>query len=284
MLNNIQAIVKHASARLVDSDSAKLDAELLLLHVLGKENRAYLYTWPDKIVTDEQLVTFNRLLDKRLQGLPIAYILGNKEFWGLPFKVAPSTLIPRPDTETLVESALTLALKKQQKSGHILDLGTGTGAIALALKSELPDWSITATDYKTEAIQLAKENSVLNQLDIDLYSGSWFDALPVQHEKFDIIVSNPPYIRENDPHLTEGDVRFEPLSALTAPLNGLQDIMHIIANAPTYLRPRGWILIEHGYDQKEDVIKLFEKGNYINIENIADLNGQARVTLAQYAF
>ncbi|UTW49229.1 peptide chain release factor N(5)-glutamine methyltransferase [Bacterioplanoides sp. SCSIO 12839] len=258
-------------------ESALLDAQLLLMDVLG-QNRTYLYTWGDKALTDEQRSQVNTLLEKRLNGEPLAYILGEREFWSLPFKVAPSTLIPRADTETLVEWALDLAANQQlPDTAKAVDLGTGTGAIALAIASEFPNWNITGVDFQAEAVELAQHNQqALKMKNAVIRQSDWFSALA--DEYFDLIVSNPPYIDEADPHLEQGDVRFEPSSALVAADKGLADLQHIIEQAPDYLNEGGWLLLEHGFQQADAVCELLKQRGFVQIENRKDLGGNPRIS------
>lgn len=254
------------------NDSAKLDAELLACLVLQK-NRAWLYGFSDQQLTQAQLQQLAPLLARRSAGEPIAYITGQREFWSLTLNTHPSTLIPRPDTETLVEWALELPLAS---NAQVLDLGTGTGAIALALASEQPKWQITGVDYSQEAVGLAKSNAQLNQLEhVQFQQSNWFESIA---GKFELIVSNPPYIDSQDPHLNQGDVRFEPHSALVADKQGLADIEHIISQAPKFLQPNGWLLLEHGYQQAMAVQQLLQQHGFKNIETKKDLAGQPRIT------
>ncbi len=280
---DIQTLIKAAEQQLIEAgltDSPRLDAELLLCHALSV-SRSYLFTWPDKKLETAQIQKFLPPLTQRLQGHPIAHILGTREFWGLELLVTKDTLIPRPDTETVVEA--TLSLIQQNRQGHavdILDLGTGSGAIALALKSELPNSSITAIDQSPAALTIAQQNANQHQLDIQLQQSDWFSAIQ-DTQRFDYIVSNPPYIEENDPHLTQGDVRFEPLSALTSGQDGLDDIRLITQQAWQQLNPQGWLLIEHGYHQAEAVAEIFKQARYSEIQLICDLSGNPRVTIGQ---
>lgn len=276
---NIEALVALAKTRLAESgsDSPSLDAAVLLCHVLQK-TRSYLLTWPEKVLTVEQQTEFDTLLTRRLSGEPVAYIIGEREFWSLPLKVSPSTLIPRPDTERLVELALE---KAEQIPGDILDLGTGTGAIALALASELPARHVFGVDLRHEAQQLAIENSQRLQItNVTFLQGSWFTPL-VEGIKFALIVSNPPYIEESDPHLEQGDVRFEPKSALVAEDNGLADIKYIAQTAREYLLAEGWLLFEHGYEQATAVQTILKELGYQAITTEQDYAGNDRVTLAR---
>ncbi|WP_137974067.1 peptide chain release factor N(5)-glutamine methyltransferase [Pseudomonas sp. F(2018)] len=265
------------SATLPDSPTARLDAELLLAAALGKP-RSYLRTWPEYEPSAEQLVAFATLLERRRNGEPVAYILGHQGFWSLDLIVAPHTLIPRPDTELLVETALQLAPATPRR---VLDLGTGTGAIALALASERGGWRVTGVDRIAEAVELAERNRQRLQLsNAEFRLSSWFDALA--GERFDLIVSNPPYIAAADRHLGEGDVRFEPMSALVAGADGLDDIRQIIDQAPLHLEAGGWLLLEHGYDQAEAVRGLLGAVGFAAVESRRDLGGHERISLGQW--
>ncbi len=259
------------------SETAKLDAEVLLLHSINKD-KSYLFAWPEASLNEQQSEQFNTLLEQRKLGKPVAHLIGEREFWSLPLKVNPTTLIPRPDTETLVELALNIANKEQ---GSCLDLGTGTGAIALALASELPFWHITGCDRIADAVALANENK--HSLAIGncrFVLSDWFSAF--EDEQFDLIVSNPPYIDPIDPHLSQGDVRFEPLSALISDKQGMADIETIINQSRHYLVDGGKLIIEHGYDQGKLVRDYFEKMAYKESITIKDLAGNDRVTYATW--
>lgn len=257
------------------SDSAQLDCELLLCFVLNKP-RAYLLTWPDTELSDGQFNKFNLLLERRINGEPIAHILGERGFWSLDLKVTSDTLIPRPDTERLVELALDIIPPRAQ--WNILDLGTGTGAIALSLAKENPSCFITATDQSNAALNVAEQNAKYNKIsNIEFIQSDWFSKLDKQ--QFNLIVSNPPYIRENDPHLQQGDVRFEPLSALTSGEDGLDDIRIIIKNSQKYLTENGVLLIEHGYDQADAVCDLLKAAHFVKVQNFKDYNDNPRVSV-----
>ncbi len=275
MSSTIAEILKHAE--LPESDTAALDAEVLLCHVLGKE-RVYLYTWPERELDSEQLSAFNQLLARRRQGEPVAYITGVREFWSLPLKVNPSTLIPRPDTERLVEVALEAL---SDGPFNVVDLGTGTGAIALALASERLNWQVTGVDQSADAVRLAQQNAQLNQLQrVQFREGSWCEDLP--SASFDLIVSNPPYIADSDPHLSQGDVRFEPASALVSPEQGLQDIVQIAKQSTRCLKTGGWLMVEHGFEQACAVRKIFETEGYCSVSSFQDLSGNDRVTAGRW--
>lgn len=261
----------------LSSESAKIDTELLLAFCLNK-NTTFLLTWPEQTLTQAQQIQFESLLKLRHAGHPIAHLIGFKEFWGLNFKVTPDTLIPRPDTEILVETALEKT--KNQQEGAMLDLGTGTGAIICALKSERPNAKAMATDFDQAALEVAQTNAKLLRLEIDFLQGSWFE--PVLERKFNCIVSNPPYIEQNDQHLQQGDVRFDPITALTSGHDGLDDLTTIIAQAPSYLVPDGWLLVEHGYNQAEAVAELMKQAGLQSVELIYDYGNNPRVTCGQY--
>jgi len=277
-MSSIANILKQVD--LPESDTPALDAEILLCHVLGKE-RVYLYTWPEKELEPCQLSEFEALLARRQKGEPVAYITGLREFWSLPLKVNESTLIPRPDTERLVEVALDAFSNSiyLYTPLNVVDLGTGTGAIALALASECPDWKVMGVDQSEDAVNLAKENAQLNHLErVQFQVGSWCEDLP--HNCFDLIISNPPYIVEADPHLSQGDVRFEPLSALVSPENGLLDIVQIARQSSLCLKSNGWLMVEHGFEQASAVRQIFKGYGYSAVSSYQDLSGNDRVTVA----
>lgn len=273
-------ILKGAYERLTFvSDTAQLDAQLLLAHVL-EVSTSYFYTWPDKTVESASIERFDVLLVRRERGEPIAYLLGHQAFWSVDLEVAPCTLIPRADTERLVEVALSVL--DINRANRILDLGTGTGAIALALAAELPNANVVGVDLIEDAVALAKRNASRNRIsNVRFVQSSWFDALGTS-ESFDLIVSNPPYIDSNDEHLSQGDVRFEPKSALVAEKQGMADIEHIIQQAPGYMAPNAYLVFEHGYDQALAVQQRLREAGFVSIESFQDLGGNDRVTIGQY--
>ncbi|MFQ1849543.1 peptide chain release factor N(5)-glutamine methyltransferase [Aeromonas veronii] len=275
----IQQARAHIMTVLAGGESPRADADVLLCHLLDCR-RSYLMTWPERELDAAQQATLQTWLARRLNGEPIAHLVGEREFWSLPLKVSPATLIPRPDTEVLVEQALA---KIPQGPCAVLDLGTGTGAIALAIKSERPELDVWAVDRMADAAALARENSAALGLPIEVRDGSWFEPLGEPDRdntpRFAVIVSNPPYIDGADPHLEQGDVRFEPRSALVADDAGLADIRHIVAHAPAYLLSDGWLLLEHGWDQGEAVCQLLRDGGYREVATVRDYGDNDRVTL-----
>ena len=262
------------AATLPDSDSARLDAELLLAHVLNKP-RSFLLTWPEHQPQPAEAEYFQQLLARRRQGEPVAYLLGRRGFWSLDLEVDRSTLIPRPDTERLVEVALE---RVANQPARVLDLGTGTGAVALAMAVERPTWQIIGCDSSVAAVALAERNRQrLNISNATFVLSDWFAGI-ADHMRFELIVSNPPYIAENDSHLIEGDVRFEPASALVSGADGLDDIRHIVQTAPGFLQPGGWLLLEHGWEQAATVRQLLAVQGFDEVQSWQDLAGHQRIS------
>ncbi len=260
------------------SESASLDAEIILCYVL-KKPRSHLRAWPEKLLEPVQHEQFKTLLSQRQQGWPIAYIVGSREFWSRDFIVTPDVLIPRPETELLIELSLEILADKPQ--AQIIDLGTGSGIIAITLAAERPDIKVIATDLSDKALAIARQNSTAQQLkNIQFIQSCWFDEVP--QSRFDLVISNPPYIEENDPHLSLGDLRFEPDSALIAKEKGLRDINTISHQARNYLKPKGTLLIEHGYNQQQDLQTRFKSLAYSNINTHFDLANNPRVTTGQW--
>ena len=274
---SIQSALRQAAAQLgaTATDTPTLDAEVLLAAVLER-NRTFLVAHAEDPLNDAQANEFATLLARRADGEPVAYILGRREFWSLDLDVTPATLIPRPDSETLVHSALERL--NGITSPRILDLGTGSGAIALALASEREDAVVVATDCAASALVVARRNGDrVAPRQVDWRHGSWFDAVDGLHP-FDLVVSNPPYVASDDPHLDQGDVRFEPRSALCAGNEGMADLVHIINRSVMHLKTHGWLVVEHGYDQADAVREQFMVAGYQEVQLDCDLAGQPRVT------
>jgi len=258
----------------LDASSARIEVQCLLQEALQK-NRAYLLSHPEYQLNEEQDAKFGSLMQRRLKGEPIAYLLGTREFFGLSFNVSPATLIPRPETELLVE----LALQHIPNAGafRVLDLGTGSGAIALSIAHGRANTEIVAVDSSTDALEVARRNTLnLNINNIRLLQSDWFAAL--SGEYFDLIVANPPYIAENDAHLSQGDVRFEPRCALVSGADGLDDIRHICSHAKSHLNPGTWLLLEHGYNQAAQVRSLMHQAGFTDTFSEQDLSGIKRVS------
>ncbi|MDH3526098.1 MAG: peptide chain release factor N(5)-glutamine methyltransferase [Gammaproteobacteria bacterium] len=272
----IRALLEQASQEL-GTESTRLDAEVLLAACLGKP-RSYLHTWPERSIDQRKLECFEQLIRRRARGEPVAHLTGQREFWSLPLVVTPATLIPRPETETLVE----LALDKLPPDTplRIADLGTGSGAIALAIATERPRCEIIATDISERALAVARCNAEQLGLDnIRFIAGDWCESLPAG--RFDAILSNPPYVAERDPHLDSGDVRFEPRQALVAGPEGMDALRLIACCANDHLRQDGWLIVEHGCDQGEKVMQLLQAEGYNNVSTRSDGAGLSRVTLGR---
>ena len=276
-------------SKVMPKEDAKIDINVMLSHITGK-SKAQIFAFPDSELNEYELKKLSDFLIRRVKGEPIAYILGEKEFWSLPLNVSEGTLIPRPDTEILVEKALQIALEKLEENPphfRILDLGTGTGAIALALASELSlicqkkaiQLDVIGVDLMPEVVKLAQSNAEKNQLDVQFLQSHWFEHVEGQ---FDIIVSNPPYIDDTDEHLSQGDVRFEPRSALVASENGLADLRHLIKCAPVHLKDNGYLLLEHGWKQGEEVRSIFWQNHWQGVATIRDYGDNERVTLGYW--
>ena len=271
------------------TENGKVDALVLLQHATDK-SRTQILAFDETEINEKVRLKLTALLDRRLKGEPIAYILGEKEFWSLLLNVSEGTLIPRPDTEILVEKALQIALEKLEDNPlyfRILDLGTGTGAIALALASELSlicqkkaiQLDVIGVDLMPDVVKLAQSNAEKNKLSVQFLQSRWFEHVEGQ---FDIIVSNPPYIDYTDEHLTQGDVRFEPRSALVAGENGLADLRHLIEQSPRYLKDNGYLLLEHGWKQGEEVRSIFWQNHWQGVATIRDYGDNERVTLGYW--
>lgn len=274
---NIQTLIHQSVEALASvTENPRLEAELLLSEALGVE-RSFLYTYPEQSVSKSQHITFKTLLDRRLKGEPVAYILGKKAFWSFDLAVTPATLIPRPETELLVE--LTLQHLPERSGIWVADLGTGSGGIAIALACERPDWQIVATDISDQALSVASANATrLNCSQVHFYQGSWCAALP--DRKYAAIVSNPPYIAVDDSEVEPFVAQFEPNHALFSG-DGLEAIGQIIQEAGAYLETGGWLLLEHGASQSDAVVALLARNHYTQISTYADLSGKPRVTIGQ---
>ncbi len=273
----IAEALKRATARLAAQESARLDAEVLLMHVLNKP-RSHLHAWPEQALSSVARARFEELLARRAAGEPVAHLTGQREFWSLALEVTTDTLIPRPETEILVEQALALLPADQPL--RVADLGTGSGAIALALAHERPQWQLYALDRSLACISVARRNAGrVGQRGVSFLVGDWSTAFG--DASLDAIVTNPPYVNADDPHLQQGDVRFEPLSALAAGADGLNDIRRLTKDAPRVLKPGGNLLLEHAPTQTEEVHTLLLNSNFSDIHTVCDLAGRERVTCAR---
>ncbi len=265
----VRELLQLAAAQSVD----RRDAEVLLCHCVSK-SRTWLYGWPETRVSDTQGQQYRQLLRARSDGQPVAYLTGQREFWSLPLTVNESTLIPRPETELLVEWALELVLPA---AAAVLDLGTGSGAIALALAAERPDWLVTAVDASGEALSVARDNAArLNLPGVQFLESDWYQAL--SDRRFQLLVGNPPYIAPGDPHLQRGDVRFEPTDALVAARAGLADLAILVDGAGLHLHAGGWLLLEHGHDQGPSVRELLSAAGFQQVQTRCDIAGLERVS------
>jgi release factor glutamine methyltransferase len=260
------------------SPSPAVDASILLCHILDCSS-SHLIAWPEKELTPQQVAAFGRVLKRRIAGEPVAYITGEREFWSLSLKVSSDVLIPRPETETLVEFVLELFSNRSEMK--IADLGTGSGAIACAIATEHPHWEIIATDISVAALDIARINASTHKLDnIHFHLGAWFE--PVNDHDFDLIISNPPYVAVDDHHLKQGDVRFEPDAALASGEQGLDAISVLTQQAGDYLTTGGWLIVEHGYDQQQAVHDCFKRGGFEEIVHLTDLAALPRATAGRY--
>lgn len=273
-MTTIAELLGHREQLVRQSQTPALDTEMLLSHCL-QQSRTYLFTWPERSVPEDTEQQFLRLLARRQEGEPIAYLTGKRGFWSIDLAVSPATLIPRPETELLVEKSIDLLVGSQQPS--VLDLGTGTGAIALALAGEHAHWQLQACDVEPAAVALAELNRQQLKLNnVTIFQSNWYDS--VECHQFDLIVSNPPYIDLDDPHLQQGDVRYEPHSALVADKQGLADIEIIICGAARFLKAGGWLLLEHGYNQAEQVRGLLHQAGFDQVFTDRDLAGNDRIS------
>ncbi|MDI9238958.1 peptide chain release factor N(5)-glutamine methyltransferase [Lysobacter sp. LF1] len=271
----VGALLAAATLRLGGED-ARAEAALLLADTLGV-SQTWLYVHRDDEVDAPRARTFDALVERRAAGEPVAYLLGRRGFWRFDLQVSPATLIPRPETERLVE--LALERLPGDRDVRVADLGTGTGAIALAIAHERPRATVIATDASAEALSVARANASALGLPVDFRHGDWL--APLTDEAFDLIASNPPYIADDDVHLGQGDLRFEPRGALASGADGLDDIRRIAADAPSHLRPGGWLLVEHGWEQGAAVRALFEANGFESVETVQDWERRDRVTLGR---
>lgn len=272
----LKAALEEATAAI-----GRTDAQVIMAHLLGV-NRAYLAANPMRVLTESEDARVDSFVARRALGHPVAYLLGTREFYGREFEVSPDVLIPRPETETLVEAALERACRPREGGDpmSVLDLGTGSGAIAVTLACERRDLEVTATDSSEAALAVARANAAAHAARLELAHGPWY--APVAGRRFDLIVSNPPYVGVRDPHLSQGDLRFEPRQALTdGSADGLDSLREIVAGAPARLKPGGWLLVEHGYDQAEAVAQLLARAGFAPPVSIADLAGIPRVAGAR---
>ena len=281
-MTTIQQALEKAKTLQQVSASAQLDAELLLASAI-QQRREYLFTWPEQTLSDAQLELFAGFCRRRTRGEPVAYILGRQAFWDFELKVSPAVLIPRPETELLVEAAIALLTDEGLTQARIVDLGTGSGAIALALAVTNKHWQLTAVDNSEQALALAIENAnALKLTNIEFRHASWCEGLAPK--QFDLIAANPPYVEEGDEHLRQGSLPFEPLSALVAKDKGLADIRAIAEQAKHCLKKDAWLFIEHGFAQKAAVEAILRHGGYDNIECLQDLAQLDIMTKAQFRF
>jgi release factor glutamine methyltransferase len=268
--NNLESFVSKGFSK----PDAIREIQIMLQYILGVD-RAWCISNDEKLLSTDIEKALTGYVKRRLSGEPLSYIVGFREFYGLSLKTTPATLIPRHDTETLVDAFFEKVLK--DATLRVLDLGTGTGAIALAIAGNRPNLKIVATDFSSQALSIAKENATnLDLAHVSFIHSDWFSAL--MGEKFDVILSNPPYIAIDDEHLKQGDLRFEPLSALASGADGLDDIRKIIQDAPDYLNPNGWLMLEHGYDQADAVAALLKARGFSKIDHAKDIAGTLRVT------
>ena len=270
-------LLQNAERQLQTSDTARLDAEVLLGHVANLD-RSTFYAHPELIIDGKIINTFQSLIEARTYGQPVAYLTNKKEFWSMDFTVNEHTLIPRPDTECLVSTALNFLPK--DKPLTIADLGTGCGNVAICIANERPQCHVTATDFSPDSIEVARQNANYHHIkNISIIKSNWFENINI---RFHMIVSNPPYIKENDEHLEKNDVKHEPRLALISGDDGLDAIRHIIKNASGYLYPGGYLLLEHGFDQGEKVTCLFNEHGFAGIKTYKDYGGNDRVSVGKF--
>ncbi len=277
-MKTIAALLHTADSLLIDSPSAQLDAEVLLADVL-KKDRSFLRAWPERVLDEPQLKAFQQAIKQRAAGMPVAYLTGYREFWSRSFKVSADVLIPRPETELLVELALELI--DSERISTIVDVGTGSGAIAVTLAAERPVIKVIATDVSSQALVIARQNAKIHQVDwrIAFVQTDWLKALSDRSQQ--LIISNPPYIADDDPHLLQGDVRFEPRSALISGRSGVDALTALALQASRQLAAGGCLMVEHGYSQADDFKTILMGHGFLEITAYADLSGHLRVTTAR---
>lgn len=280
MVITIKQALSQAQRLRVVSDSWRLDSEILLAHALHS-NRETLFAWPAQELSRQQADAYENMMQRRERGEPIAYITGKQAFWDFELKVSPQVLIPRPETELLVETAIKFLEPNSSAALRLVDLGTGSGAIALALARHRKHWRITAVDISPQALALAAENAQLLQVEnIEFCEASWCDGLDAR--AYDLVAANPPYVAVGDAHLQQGDLRFEPPIALIAKDSGLSHLQEIVKKCGKALKKEAWLLLEHGFDQKQAVANLLDDAGYSNISCAQDLAGVDRLTSAQW--
>lgn len=274
-----RGLLDQATQSLYEScETPRIDSEYLLQHVI-QQSMAWLISHGDSPATSSHIRDFMALIDERAKGVPVAYLMGYREFWTLKLNVSEHVLIPRGDTEVLVEQAIERIPRSEPTK--VIDMGTGSGAIALSIAKERPNASVVATDKHSEALDIARSNSTLNNIkNVDFLISDWFSN--IGNEKFDLIASNPPYVEAGDPHLQRGDLRFEPNTALVAKDQGLGDLNSIITQAPSHLKPNGWLIVEHGFNQATQVEEMMRASGFQNVSLYADLNHLPRCTAAQW--
>lgn len=260
-----------------EAENPRVDARALLKHLLTCDDR-FLFTYPEHLLTELEWRDYQASIERRRTGEPVAYITGQRAFWDFTLKCSKATLIPRPETELLVETGLDLVL---EHTANVIDLGTGTGAIALALAKERPQWRVIGLDKIAGAVEIAEQNkAMLGLANVEFMQSDWFSA--VTATEFNLIVSNPPYVEPDSPYLQQGDLRFEPSSALSAAQDGYADIFHIIEQAPDYLANKGWLMIEHGFMQAPLIQTQFELKGFTDVKTLTDLQQLPRVTIGRW--
>ncbi|MBN9288394.1 MAG: protein-(glutamine-N5) methyltransferase, release factor-specific [Gammaproteobacteria bacterium 39-13] len=277
-MTTIAELLEWAKEALIKHDVPQLEAQVLLAYVLGCD-RAYLYAWPEKEVSEENVKQFEAIIRRREQHEPIAYLVGNKEFWSLAFKVSKDTLIPRADTELLVQTVLDNLPQTMQS---VVDVGTGCGIIACTLAHQRPNWQVYGVDISAQALEIARINAHdLHISNVEFIESNWLQNL--KGKSFDAIIGNPPYIREGDVHLIHGDLLYEPKIALTPGPTGLEAFQIILSQCPFYLKPKGLIAFEHGFDQADKVAELLTRAGFENIKTFQDFSGNQRVTIGRFS-